>query len=397
MTSFENENSKNNIPFKKMDLNREIDLTNLSKKLGKMETSLNYLDEKISEENTKRTKLDKQTQKISETLNSEINSIKFGIDSFSKAFSDNLERMKNTLIEDIEFKTDNLTKIIMEISKRIDDFENKKIDSESLSLMSNSGASNLKILDDRIKILEKLFSSSNMKPNRDIEMNTGLAKINFCQKKLDDTIEKYEKKINDMNEEVKYLKNEVEMLKHFRNNSENNFQHFQRDFITTTSNNSKFNYQTTMILNETNKKMDNYQNIMKQQTDDLKNLKSNLLKQFNELKSEVNSNLNLVNSSFDDNSKIINENHEKFKENLMCENDKFIDFVQCKMEEYFNKNNKNLSEYYQNILNVKELIDELSKKVIKMQNKFFNNLNEVEDCLNKKFDSLSRIVNNSKF
>ena len=397
MTTFENENPKNNIPFKKMDLNREIDLTNLSKKLGKMETSLNYLDERISEENTKRTKLDKQTQKISETLNSEINSIKFGIDSFSKAFSDNLERMKNTLIEDIEFKTDNLTKIIMEISKRIDDFENKKIDSESLSLMSNSGASNLKVLDDRIKILEKLFSSSNMKPNRDIEMNTGLAKINFCQKKLDDTIEKYEKKINEMNEEVKYLKNEVEMLKDFRNNSENNFQHFQIDFITTTSNNSKFNYQTTMILNETNKKMDNYQNIMKQQTDDLKNLKSNLLKQFNELKSEVNSNLNLVNSSFDDNSKIINENHEKFKENLICENDKFIDFVQCKMEEYFNKNNKNLSEYYQNILNVKELLDELNKKVINMQNKFFNNLNEVEDCLNKKFDSLSRIVNNSKF
>ena len=32
-----------------------------------------------------------------------------------------------------------------------------------------------------------------------------------------------------------------------------------------------------------------------------------------------------------------------------------------------------------------------------MQNKFFNTLNEVEDCLNKKFDSLSRIVNNSKF
>ena len=81
----------------------------------------------------------------------------------------------------------------------------------------------------------------------------------------------------------------------------------------------------------------------------------------------------------------------------MCENDKFIDFVQCKMEEYFNKNNKNLSEYYQNILNVKELLDELNKKVINMQNKFFNNLNEVEDCLNKKFDSLSRIVNNSKF
>ena len=76
MTTFENENPKNNIPFKKMDLNREIDLTNLSKKLGKMETSLNYLDERISEENTKRTKLDKQTQKISETLNSEINSKK---------------------------------------------------------------------------------------------------------------------------------------------------------------------------------------------------------------------------------------------------------------------------------------------------------------------------------
>ena len=106
--------------------------------------------------------------------------------------------------------------------------------------MSNSGASNLKVLDDRIKILEKLFSSSNMKPNRDIEMNTGLSKINFCQKKLDDSIEKYEKKINEMNEEVKYLKNEVEMLKDFRNNSENNFQHFQIDFITTTSNNSKF-------------------------------------------------------------------------------------------------------------------------------------------------------------
>ena len=396
---YENEENKEEYkyPFTNMDLNKEIDLINISKKLGKMETSLNYLEEKISEENSKRLSLDKKTQKITDNINSEINSIKFGIDSFSKAFSENLEKMKNTLIEDMEFKTDNLTKIIMEISKRIDNYENKNIDSESFSLSTNPSLNNIKSLEERIKILEKLFSSSNLKPNRDIELNNGLTRINFCQKKLDETIDKYEKKINYMNDEIKYLKNEVEILKHFKENSQNNFQHFQKDFITTNSNNSKFNYQTTMILNETNKKIDNYENIMKNQTEDLKNLKIELLKEFNEFKSEVNNNLNNINSSFNDNNKLYNQNYEKFKECLICENDKFIDFVQCKLEEYFNRNNKNLSEHFQNILNLKELQDELSKKVNNIQNNFFNNLNDVEDCLNKKFESLSRIINSTKF
>ena len=89
---YENEENKEEYkyPFTNMDLNKEIDLINISKKLGKMETSLNYLEEKISEENSKRLSLDKKTQKITENINSEINSIKFGIDSFSKAFSENL-------------------------------------------------------------------------------------------------------------------------------------------------------------------------------------------------------------------------------------------------------------------------------------------------------------------
>ena len=58
------------------------------------------------------------------------------------------------------------------------------------------------------------------------------------------------------------------------NDFNNMFDHFQRDFISTNSNNLKFNYKTNMLLSEMKDKLSSYDKSIGEQTDTLNNIKS---------------------------------------------------------------------------------------------------------------------------
>ena len=256
-------------------------------------------------------------------------------------------KIKNSLSEQIEEKNDSIIKIIKEINKRIDNIElnkNKNYDFNNSSEIFNNNNNNLSsfknslnntnantlknnnnnnLIENRLSKLEKLFATCNLKPNRDIEINTGLAKIDFITKKFDDFSDKIKYNIDSVNNDLNKIKSEIDSLKNFRKNVNNEFSQFQRDFISTNTNNDKFNYQTTLLLNQVKNKMIDFEENNKIFKDNFNNDKNNLIKDVNNLNDNVCNNLNKYKTIFNQNNNDLNKIVEEFKNCVCSENKKF--------------------------------------------------------------------------
>ena len=378
----------------------------ISKKLGQLETLTIYLEEKLKEQNSQYITLEDKIYNFIDKFSGEINTIKFNISNINDTFQNSFSKIKNSLSEQIEEKNDSIIKIIKEINKRIDNIElnkNKNYDfnnsteifnnnnnlSSFKNSLNNTNSNTLKnnnnnnLIENRLSKLEKLFATCNLKPNRDIEINTGLAKIDFISKKFDDFSDKIKYNIDSVNNDLNKIKSEIDSLKNFRKNVNNEFSQFQRDFISTNTNNDKFNYQTTLLLNQVKNKMIDFEENNKIFKDNFNNDKNNLIKDVNNLNDNVCNNLNKYKTIFNQNNNDLNKIVEEFKNCVCSENKKFYNFIQEKLQKFFDKNNENYNINYQDILTLKDNI----------KNSFFNQLNDIDDSLNKKITSINRIIN----
>ena len=95
----------------------------LVKKIGKMETILNYYEAKLNNEFNERKLLERKYEEKIEILTKDINNIKYNFDYFSKLFTDKFTKIKTNILENIENKNNSINKIIFESAKRINTLE----------------------------------------------------------------------------------------------------------------------------------------------------------------------------------------------------------------------------------------------------------------------------------
>ena len=399
----------------------------ISKKLGQLETLTIYLEEKLKEQNSQYITLEDKIYNFIDKFSGEINAIKFNIDNINDIFQNNFNKIKNSLSEQLEEKNDSIIKLIKDINKRIDNIEMNKTynnnnnnnnnfndfnnttdifntnnNNNNYSSFKNSANNtnsntfknnNNNLFENRLSKLEKLFATCNLKPNRDIEINTGLAKIDFISKKFDDYSDKVTYNIDSINTDLNKIKTEIDSLKNFRKNIKNEFSQFQRDFISTNTNNDKFNYQTTLLLNQVKNKMSDLEENNKIFKDNFNNVKNNLIKDVNTLNDNVCNNLNKYKTIFNQNNNDLNKIVEEFKNCVCVDNEKFYNFIQDKLQKFFDKNNENYNINYQDILALKENVKNINSEIKNIKNSFFNQLNDIDDSLNKKITSINRIIN----
>ena len=91
---------------------RDIDMVSLGKSLGQIEVATKNFQEVLKEEKNNRAILEKKTQKMAEDFSKELSEMRTGIDIISANFSQGLEKMKSTILEDVDFKTTSIMKIV---------------------------------------------------------------------------------------------------------------------------------------------------------------------------------------------------------------------------------------------------------------------------------------------
>lgn len=362
---------------------KNIDIITLGKKIGKIEISTSHMNEQLKEEATKRLILEKKTEKMAENISSELSIVKTGFDSISLMFNEGLEKMKKSIMEEVDFKTSSILQIVKDSVNKIDQFE------------ASNNALNFELykteVDKRFKKLEKSLSIP--APNRDIEINTGLAKITFLEKKFNEEIKQMNDKMIQFSKDINSIKKDIEIIKKTKNDSKEKLEHFQRDFISTNSNNLKFNYQTTMMLNETKDKIKTFEELLDKQTEELNQLKVELCTQFSETKTNVDKNINSFGEEFKTISNELLMNQNNFHDHIISQNEKFVSFIQDKYNSFSELINEKINQCEKNYLILNSEKNEQSEKIALLQKEFFNNLNEVEEFLTKKYDNLTKLIN----
>ena len=103
--------SISNIPLINKNVNEILNDEELSKKIGRMETILNYYEAKLKNEFNERKILEERI----ETLTTDVYHIQENVDNLTKLFTENFTKMKNNIMENVETKNNSMNKIIITI------------------------------------------------------------------------------------------------------------------------------------------------------------------------------------------------------------------------------------------------------------------------------------------
>ena len=120
--SYENILPNNNLMINQ-NVNELLNEEELGKKIGKMETILNYYEAKLNNEFNERKLLEKRYEEKIESLTIDVNDIKQTIENFSKLFTENFAKIKKNILENVENQKNSINKIIIESAKRINTLE----------------------------------------------------------------------------------------------------------------------------------------------------------------------------------------------------------------------------------------------------------------------------------
>ena len=421
--------SISNIPLINKNVNEILNDEELSKKIGRMETILNYYEAKLKNEFNERKILEERI----ETLTTDVYHIQENVDNLTKLFTENFTKMKNNIMENVETKNNSMNKIIIESSKRINTIEDiilnnnnnntnevlnpqktsqniennvlNKSMNNSLLISTNRDSSFMKqnymimqnnkyeILSNKINKIEKAVFKKGNYTGREEEINVGLTKINHLEKKFEIFLENFNKDINAIKNNIKQNMDNIDNLSSGHNILNEKFDNLYKTFNDTNINFNKFNYHTTLLLNETHKKLEDY-------TDYFKNAKNDIQKMENDITEDNAILKQILNDKFIDYEKDLNdlknkidlENNEyKFK--IEEKQDKFINLIKDEKDEYL----KEAKKIQNNILEKYEIIQKenknLNNDMNEMKNSFFHNLNEMEQYFNKKYQIIYKAIN----
>ena len=421
--------SISNIPLINKNVNEILNDEELSKKIGRMETILNYYEAKLKNEFNERKILEDRI----ESLTTNVYHIQENVDNLTKLFTENFTKMKNNIMENVETKNNSMNKIIIESSKRINTIEdiilknnnnntneilnpqktsqniennvlNKSLNN-SVLISTNRDSSFMKQnymimqnnkyenLSKKINKIEKAVFKKGTYIGREEEINVGLTKINHLEKKFEIFMENFNKDINIIKNNIKQNMDNIDNLSSGHNILNEKFDNLYKTFNDTNINFNKFNYHTTLLLNETHKKLEDY-------TDYFKNAKNDIQKMENDITEDNAILKQILNDKFIDYEKDLNdlknkidlENNEyKFK--IEEKQDKFINLIKDEKDEYL----KEAKKIQSNILEKCEIIqnenNKLKNDVNEMKNSFFHNLNEMEQYFNKKYQIIYKAIN----
>ena len=422
--------SINNIPLINKNVNELLNDEELCKKIGRMETILNYYEAKLKNEFNERKKLE---DKI-ETLTMDVYHIRENFDDMSKLFTENFTKIKNNIMDNVETKNNSINKIVLESSKRlntlediilnnntnrnsndmiypqkssqnIDNIRSNRSMNNSLMFSTQRDSSFMKqnyvslqnnkydILLNRINNLEKIVFKKGSYLGREEEINIGLTKVNHLEKKFEIFLENFNKDINIIKNNIKQNSDIIDNVKGANNILGEKFDNLYRTFNDTNINIDKFNYQTTLALNETQKKLEEYTDYFNNTKTDLIKMENDLKEEFTILKQILNEKLFDYEKNFNDIKNKINTENDEFKLKLEENQDIFMNKLQKENEDYLNAAKK----IENNIVEKCELIQKDNKKlndnVNEIKNSFFHNLNEIEQYFNTKYQSLYKAIN----
>lgn len=420
-------NSMTNIPSINKNVNELLNDEELSKKIGRMETILNYYEAKIKNEFNERKLLEERL----ESLTLDVYHMKDNLENMTKLFTENFSKIKNNIIEIVESKNNSMNQLVLESTKRLNTLEdillnnnnsndaiyqqkslqnfdiigtNKSVNN-SILISTQRDSSFMKqnytsvqnnkydFLLNKINKLEKAVFKRGSYLGREEEINMGLTKVDHLEKKFEIFLDNFNKDINIIKNNIKQNMNNIDNINSGNNILNEKFDNLYKNFNDTNININKYNYQTTLALNETQKKLDECTDYFNNAKADIDKKEKDLNEDYIILKQILNDKLNEYEKElFDMKNNIDSENNE-LKLKLEEKQENYLNLIQKEKDEYLNEA-KNIQN---NIVEQCGIIQNENKKINNnindMKNSFFHNLNEIEQYFNRKYQTVYKAIN----
>ena len=420
-------NSMTNIPSINKNVNELLNDEELSKKIGRMETILNYYEAKIKNEFNERKLLEERL----ESLTLDVYHMKDNLENMTKLFTENFSKIKNNIIEIVESKNNSMNQLVLESTKRLNTLEdillnnnnsndaiyqqkslqnfdiigtNKSVNN-SILISTQRDSSFMKqnytsvqnnkydFLLNKINKLEKAVFKRGSYLGREEEINMGLTKVAHLEKKFEIFLDNFNKDINIIKNNIKQNMDNIDNINSGNNILNEKFDNLYKNFNDTNININKYNYQTTLALNEAQKKLDECTDYFNNAKADIDKKEKDLNEDYIILKQILNDKLNEYEKElFDMKNNIDSENNE-LKLKLEEKQENYLNLIQKEKDEYLNEA-KNIQN---NIVEQCGIIQNENKKINNnindMKNSFFHNLNEIEQYFNRKYQTVYKAIN----
>ena len=421
-------NSMTNIPSINKNVDELLNDEELSKKIGRMETILNYYEAKIKNEFNERKLLEERL----ESLTMDVYHMKDNLENMTKLFTDNFSKIKNNIIEIVETKNNSLNQLVLESSKRLNTLEDIILNNnnnnneviypqKSVYNFDNIGTirsvnnsilnstqrdssfmkqnytslqnNKYEFLLNKINKLEKAVFKRGSYLGREEEINMGLTKVNHLEKKFEIFLDNFNKDIDIIKNNIKQNMNNIDNINSGNKILNEKFDNLYKNFNDSNININKFNYQTTLLLNETQKKMEEYTDYFTKAKDDINKKEKDLNEDYIILKQILNDKLNEYEKELFDMKNNIDSENKEYKLKLEEKQEKFLKMIQKEKDEYLNEAKiiqNNIEEQCGIIQNENKKIN---NNINEMKNSFFHNLNEIEQYFNKKYQTVYKAIN----
>ena len=364
-------NSMTNIPSINKNVNELLNDEELSKKIGRMETILNYYEAKIKNEFNERKLLEERL----ESLTLDVYHMKYNLENMTKLFTENFSKIKNNIIEIVESKNNSMNQLVLESTKRLNTLEdillnnnnsndaiyqqkslqnfdiigtNKSVNN-SILISTQRDSSFMKqnytsvqnnkydFLLNKINKLEKAVFKRGSYLGREEEINMGLTKVDHLEKKFEIFLDNFNKDINIIKNNIKQNMDNIDNINSGNNILNEKFDNLYKNFNDTNININKYNYQTTLALNETQKKLDECTDYFNNAKADIDKKEKNLNEDYIILKQILNDKLNEYEKElFDMKNNIDSENNE-LKLKLEEKQENYLNLIQKEKDEYLNE------------------------------------------------------------
>ena len=364
--------------------NQDSDIKKLEKRIKDLENLTTNLSILLEEEKTKRQGFEENALTKQTGNYQQIENLKNAIDELSN--------LLNQSIEDIKLKTNN---ILDDRSNKLQNMIDKKI--KIFDIYDKKTAENEfnhKNFEDNINL--KFFNLKNevestFKNFRE-ELNTNATRLDFFEKKLFDNFNTIKEEINNLNKDVLEIKNELNSLKLFKENSNNNFRIIKSDMLNQEEIITNFTNKVSLMINEFDNKLNQFDIYFTKQNECLNSMKEDLINHITSSDNKLANKLNDLNDIIENyNNKQINEINN-FEKHILDEEEKFNLFIQDKLSQETENCKKMLYFSGEEINNLKNKSEQLEKNQDFIKNQFFNNLNEAEEFLTKKYEGLFRML-----
>ena len=364
--------------------NQTTDIKKLEKRINDLEDLSTTLSNQLNEEIVKRKNLEDNSITNQTGNQAQFETLKQAISQLSNLLNDSMEDIKLKTINILDERSNKIQKMIDKKMQLFDIYDKKTAENE-FNHKNFEDNINLKVFN-----LNNLFEST-FKNFRQ-ELNTNASRIDFFEKKFIENEKNMKDDILNLNKELLELKNEINSLKSFKENSNNNFRNIQSDILNQEEIITNFTNKVSVMINEYEGKLNQFDIYFKKQNESLNSMKEDLINHIKSSDNMINNKLTELNELIENyNNNQINEINN-FEKHILDEEEKFNVFIQDKL----NQENENVQKmlYYsgEEINNLKNKSEQLEKNQDFIKNQFFNNLNEAEEFLTKKYEGLFRML-----